>query len=243
MSSHGNGLSRRLTGLVRGMKSRPQTVTPAVMLAILASGLYAFLAIADEVAEGEIHALDEQIFLAFRDPVDPSLPLGPEWMQEVALEITALGGYPVIILSLAVLTGFLLVTRRYGPALYAGLSVTLGWLVSQFSKAYFARPRPDLVEHLDKVHTASFPSGHAMMSTVVFLTLSALVIRFFDDMRVRIYVVVVALLISFIVGLTRIYLGVHWPSDVAAGWALGGAWASLTWLVSAALQFWRKEGK
>lgn len=230
-----------LTGLVEGMKTRRRAVGPAAILAILALGVSAFLAIADEVAEGEIRALDSQLFLLLRDPADPSRPLGPPWLQEAALEITALGGYALIILALGVLTGLLVVTRRYGPALYAVLSVALGALVSHGFKQYYARPRPDLVDHLDTVHTASFPSGHAMITTVAYLTLAALVVRFFDDLRVRIYVVCVALFIAVLVGLSRVYLGVHWPSDVAAGWALGIAWACVTWLAVAALQFWRSR--
>ena len=232
-------VAKRLMGLVEGMKTRRSAVAPAIILAILALGISAFLAIADEVAEGEIRAFDRQLFLLLRDPADPARPLGPLWLQEAALEITALGGYALIVLALGVLTGLLIVTRRYGPALYAVLSVAFGALVSHGFKQYFARPRPNLVDHLDSVHTASFPSGHAMITTVAYLTLAALVIRFFDDLRVRIYVVCVALFIAVLVGLTRIYLGVHWPSDVAAGWALGIAWASLTWLVVAALQFLR----
>ena len=210
------------------------------MLAVLALGIYAFLTIADEVAEGEIRAFDERLLLAFRDPAS-ARPLGPPWLQEVALEVTALGGYALIILTLVAVTGLLLVTRRYGPALYAVLSVSLGWAVSQLAKHYYARPRPDLVGHLDVVHTASFPSGHAMMITVTYLTLAAIVIRFFDDLRVRVYVIVAALFICVLVGLSRIYLGVHWPSDVVAGWALGVAWACLAWLVAAALQFLRRR--
>lgn len=235
-----NGLTNALTGLVRGMKRR-DAVGPAAVLGVLAFGVYVFLAIADEMAEGEIRALDEWLFLALRHPADPADPLGPPWLEEAALEITALGGYTLIILALAAVTGLLVVTRRYGPALYAVLSVGSGALVSQGLKQYYERPRPDLAAHLDSVHTASFPSGHALVVTVAYLTLAALVIRFFDDLRVRLYVLFVAIFVSVMVGVTRVYLGVHWPSDVAAGWALGAAWASLSWLVVAALQYSRRR--
>jgi undecaprenyl-diphosphatase len=80
-----------------------------------------------------------------------------------------------------------------------------------------------------------------MMSTVAYLTLAALVVHFFEDLRVRAYVLAAALFISVIVGISRVYLGVHWPSDVAAGWALGAAWACLAWLVLALLQFLRSR--
>jgi len=231
----------RATDIVRGMRYRPRAVLPVAVIGIMGLGLYLFLTIADEVAEGELREWDERLFLAFRNPANPADPLGPSWVEESALEITALGGYSLIILALATVVGLLLVTRRYGPALYAVLSVGSGSLISFFSKQFYDRARPDLVPQLDIVHTASFPSGHAMVTTVAYLTLAALVIRFFDDVRVRIYVAGVAILVSILVGLSRIYLGVHWPSDVAAGWALGVAWASLAWLVVAGLQFLRRR--
>jgi len=229
------------TSVVRGMRHRPEAVVPACLIGIIALGLYAFLSIADEMAEGEFRAWDERLFLAFRNPANPDDPLGPPWLEEAALEITALGGYSLILLTLAAVIGLLLVTRRYGPALYVLLSVGSGALVSMLSKQFYDRPRPDLVPQLDIVHTASFPSGHALVTTVAYLTLAALVIRFFDDLRVRIYVAGVAIFISVLVGISRVYLGVHWPSDVAAGWALGTAWASLAWLVVAVLQYLRRR--
>lgn len=239
MPSEEKAIGNLVTGLVEGMKTRRNAVAPAIVFALLALGFGTFLAIAEEVRGGEVRAIDERLFLLLRDRADPTRPVGPLWMQEAALEITALGGYSLIVLALGVLIGLLLITRHYGPALYALLSVALGAAVSHGFKQFFARPRPDLVEHLDTVHTASFPSGHAMITTVAYLTLAALVIRFFDDFRVRAYVICVALFLSVLVGLTRVYLGVHWPTDIAAGWALGVAWACFTWLFVAVLQFWR----
>lgn len=230
-----------VTMLVRGMREYRAAVLPVAMVAILAFGVFSFFSIADEMAEGEIRAIDETLFLIFRSPSDVGDPLGPPWLEEAAAEITALGGYPVIILAVLVVTGLLLITRRYGPAVYTVVSVASGAAVSQVLKNYFERPRPDLVEHLDVVHTASFPSGHAMVGTVAYLTLAALVTRFFDDKYVQVYVIVVAVVMSVLIGLTRVYLGVHWPSDVAAGWALGTAWASLAWLLVSALQFRRNR--
>ncbi|EIM74432.1 PA-phosphatase-like phosphoesterase [Nitratireductor aquibiodomus RA22] len=217
-------------GFVRQIARHRRALAPVLLLLVLTLGSFVFLAIADEVAEGEIKALDEQVLLALRNPLDASDPLGPPWLEEAALEITAIGGYPVIVLSLLMVTGLLVVTRRYGAAFYAVLSVGSGALVSYILKNHYERPRPDIVEHLDVIHTASFPSGHATVTTVAYLTLAALVVRFFPDWRIRLYVLAVAVFISFTVGVSRIYLGVHWPSDVAAGWALGAAWASFTWL-------------
>jgi len=226
------------------MREGRTAVVPVALLAIAALGVLAFLSIADKVAEGEIAAADEWLFHLFRNASDPSAPLGPPWLAEAAAEITALGGYPVIVLAVLVVVGLLLVTRRYGPALYTVLSVGIGALASHVLKEVYERPRPTLVEHLDIVHTASFPSGHAMVGTVAYLTLAALVARFVADWRVRIYVVSVALFMAVLIGLTRVYLGVHWPSDVAAGWALGAAWASVAWLVpSLAMRLRRGNGR
>jgi len=127
--------------------------------------------------------------------------------------------------------GFFFAPRRYGAAAYAVLSVGTGALLSQTLKNYYGRPRPDLVDHLDTVHTMSFPSGHALVTTVTYLTLASIVVGFLDDRRARIYVLSSAVFVAVIVGVSRVYVGVHWPTDVAAGWALGAAWASLSWLV------------
>lgn len=221
---------------MRGLKSGNANRMPVLLLGILTLGVYAFIAIADEMAEGEIRKLDESLFLMFRVAGDPARPLGPDWLQETALEITSVGGYPLIILTLAAVSGFFIVTKRYGAAVYAVLSVGSGALLSQTLKQYYARPRPDLVEHLDAVHTASFPSGHALVTTVAYLTMAAIVIGYLESARARAYVLGVAILVAVMVGVSRVYLGVHWPSDVAAGWALGAAWASFSWLIVHVLQ-------
>ncbi len=233
------GMTVETEGFIQRVSRRRRALAPALLLLVLTVGSFVFLAIADEVAEGEIKAFDERVLLSMRTAADPGDPIGPPWLEETALEITAIGGYPVIIISLLVVTGLLVVTRRYGAAFYALFSVGSGALVSYLLKHYYERPRPDIVEHLDVIHTASFPSGHATVTTVAYLTLAALVIRFFPDWRVRLYVLAVAVFVSFIVGVSRVYLGVHWPSDVAAGWALGAAWASFTWLCLSLLAVYR----
>ncbi|MBU4527294.1 MAG: phosphatase PAP2 family protein [Hoeflea sp.] len=224
--------SERIMGwLAKGIRTGNAHRLPVVLFAILTLGVYVFIEIAEEMAEGEIRRIDEMLFLSLRVAGDPTTPLGPPWFQETAVEITAIGGYPLIILTLAAVAGFFIVTRRYGAAAYAVLAVGSGALLTQTLKQYYGRPRPDLVDHLDTVHTLSFPSGHALVTTVAYLTIASLVIGFLDDRRARIYVLSVAVFVAFIVGFSRVYVGVHWPSDVAAGWALGAAWASLSWLI------------
>lgn len=212
---------------------------PALLLGIAGLGVFLFLVIADEVSEGEIYDIDRRLFLLLRNPADPSDPIGPAWLQEAAVELTALGGVTLITITVAVIAGFLLAARRFGPALYLVGSVATGTMLSQTLKSFYGRPRPDLAEHLDVIHTASFPSGHALVTTVCYLTLGAMIMGLVESKRVRAYVLFIAVAVSVSVGISRVYLGVHWPSDVAAGWALGTAWAALTFLVLKALRRWR----
>lgn len=229
----------KLTDFVSEMKAARYARAPVLAIGLLAGAIYVFLQIADEVSENEIEEFDRFLFLLFRNPADQNDPLGPPWFEEAVAEITTLGGYPVLVILVGSVFGFLMVARRYKTAGYVLVSVLLGTVVSQLLKMLYDRPRPDLVDHLVGIHTASFPSGHATMSTVVYLTLAALIVPIVPSPRVRIYVLSVAILIAILVGLSRIYLGVHWPSDVAAGWALGIAWASLVWFVVSLLRVYR----
>ena len=230
-------MNRSITALVQGMRDYRTAFLPLAIFAVAAAGISLFLSIADELDDGELNAVDERIFLLFHTP--SGAPVGPEWLQETAAEITALGGYTVVGILVAAVIGFLVVSRKYGPALYTFLSIGTGTLVGHLLKELYARPRPDLVEHLVNTHTPSFPSGHAMVSAIVYLTLGSLILRFVDDFRVRAYVLALAILLTLMIGVTRIYLGVHWPSDVVAGWAMGAAWASLAWLTVSALRLYR----
>lgn len=233
----------RFTDVVSGMRDLRLATIPALLIAIAAAGTYIFLALADEVRENELHRIDSALLLFFRDPADVSAPLGPPWFQEAVTEITALGGYPILVLLVGAVIGYLLVARRFGPALFVFVSIVTGTALGHMLKLVYDRPRPDIVDHLVATHTASFPSGHATMSAVVYLTLAALIVRLVDSLAVRIYVLCVAILLTLMVGMSRIYLGVHWPSDVAAGWALGTTWAALSWLVVSALRRYRHAGK
>jgi undecaprenyl-diphosphatase len=211
---------------------------PRVLAALLAAaaGLWAFIALSDEVGEGELHALDRAILLALRNPADPTDPLGPRWFEEFMRDLTGLGGHGVLGLVLLAVSSFLLLAglrRTAASVLAACLS---GALLSSLLKHFFARPRPDLVPHGAYVMTASFPSGHALLSALVYLTLAALVARQLQRRRLRLHVICVAVVLTLLVGISRVYLGVHWPSDVLAGWAIGAAWALAWWGIAQALR-------
>lgn len=197
----------------------------AIVLALTAAALWAFVELAEEVMEGETRAFDTAILLALRAPGDAADPLGPPWVEELARDVTGLGGLGVLTFLTLAAAGLLWLQRRRGTALYVLAAVGSGVTLSNAAKSFFDRPRPDLVPHGSIVYTASFPSGHSLMAAVVYLTLAALVARSFPERRLRAYVVALAILVTLAVGASRVYLGVHWPTDVLAGWAAGGAWA------------------
>lgn len=203
---------------------------------VLAAGLWGFFELLDEVTKGEAHTLDEAVLLAFRTPGDTSNPIGPWWLEVAMGDITSLGSMTVLGLITVAVIGFLLLRRRFGAAALVVVSVAGGALLSSLLKLGVDRPRPDLVAKLADVHTLSFPSGHAMLSAVTYLTLGALLARVLPGNATKIYVLAVAVIVAVLVGMSRIYLGVHWPSDVLAGWCIGAAWATFCWLVAVFLQ-------
>jgi len=211
-------------------------VTALVALVGVALGLWLFASIADEVVEGETHVFDETVLQAFRVPGQPDEPIGPRWLEIAMLDITALGGTPILAMITIAVVGFLIVDGKRALALFVALATGSGGLASYLLKLGFERPRPDLVAHLVEVHTLSFPSGHAMGSAVTFLTLGALVMRTNSNRAIKAYVMTVAVGLTLLVGISRIYLGVHWPTDVIAGWCAGGSWALLCWLIALVLQ-------
>lgn len=205
-------------------------------LAVLAGGTWAFVELADQVLDGATLPLDERILLAMRNPLDLSDPIGPGWVAEMARDVTALGGVTVLVALVAISAGYLLLARKYRSALFMVAAVASGQLLSSLLKIAIGRPRPDLISHESIVYTASFPSGHAMMAAVTYLTLAVMLARAQPQLRLKAYLFIVAVLITVAVGISRVYVGVHWPSDVLAGWTAGAAWASFCWLLAAWLQ-------
>ncbi|MBK3774775.1 phosphatase PAP2 family protein [Azospirillum brasilense] len=205
-------------------------------MAVSAGLMLAFALLAGEVIEGETAAFDRAVLMALRVAGDPAMPLGPPWLQNAARDVTALGSITVLSLITAVTLGFLLLRGKRGASLLVLLSVGGGMAISGLLKNQIGRDRPDIVPHGDIVFTASFPSGHSLLSAVVFLTLGAMLARFVEGKRQKAYVLVVAMAVTLLVGCSRVYLGVHWPTDVLAGWCVGAGWAALCWLVALWLQ-------
>jgi undecaprenyl-diphosphatase len=214
------------------MADRPFVVLLAAC-AILLSG---FAKLASEVMEGDTRAFDERLLLAFRTPGDVSELLGPRWMHEMVRDFTALGSTGVLTIVTLAAVGFLVMSGRRRTSVFVLGCVLGGVGLGNALKIGFSRPRPELVPHSVEVFTNSFPSGHAMMSAVVYLTLGNLIARTEERASMRFFILAVATFLTVLVGISRIYLGVHWPTDVLAGWTLGACWALLCWTAMAWLQ-------
>jgi undecaprenyl-diphosphatase len=209
--------------------ARRSELWPLVSTLAMAALLLAFGFIAQEVAEGEPLAFDRALLLAFRDPANPSVPIGPSWLLDTARDVTSLGSTVVLGIILLAVVGFLLLARQRAAAWLMLGAVLGGVALNNALKLAFARPRPDIVSPLVQVFTASFPSGHATLSAITYLTLGALLGRTQPTSGLRLYLIGLAAFLTGLVGLSRVYLGVHYPTDVLAGWCIGAAWAMGCW--------------
>ncbi|WP_339109055.1 phosphatase PAP2 family protein [Thioclava sp. GXIMD4216] len=203
-----------------------------ISLCLIGGGVWAFAQIASEMTAGDTTAFDRAVLLWFRDSNDLAVLKGPHWMETVVRDVTALGGVTVLGSLIVFTTGYLLM-EGYRRQVWVLLAAVLGGqVVSNVSKLLFDRARPDVVPHGTDVTSASFPSGHSMMATITWLTLAVMLARLQSRRRTRAYLISVAVLISISVGISRLALGVHWPTDVLAGWSIGAAWALTCMLVA-----------
>jgi undecaprenyl-diphosphatase len=209
-----------------------------VLLAVagIALAAWSFAALYDEVHEGDLVTFDQRVLLLFRAPGAPEEVWGPHWVQSAMRDLTALGGTPFVVAITLAVAGYLLMADKPGAAVFVLVAILGAALLSYLAKDIIVRPRPELVPHAVTVVTSSFPSGHATGAAATYLTLGALLARLQPRRRLKIYLLTLAVTITVAVGLSRLYLGVHWPTDVLAGWTLGAGWALTCWVVARMLQ-------
>jgi undecaprenyl-diphosphatase len=220
------------------MRNQDLVVLLLMLGAVL--GLWGFFELADAVMEGSTRALDDRVLMLFREAGNPADPIGPLWLEDMVRDMTALGGVTVLLVITIAVSGFVLLQRQHHAFWLMLGAIGGGVALNLLLKGAIDRPRPELVPHLSYVATASFPSGHSMLSAVVYLTLAALLARLVATTRLKLYVIGVALFFTFLVGVSRVYLGVHYPTDVLAGWTLGLLWAVICWLTA---RFLQRQGK
>lgn len=201
---------------------------PYLIAGLIAVLLWVFGFVADEVLEGDTVTFDQTVTAFFREAGNLEDPWGPTWLEEAMRDITALGSFTVLGLVLIATVTHLIFSGKRRTGVFVGFAVIGGTLLSTGLKILFDRPRPD-VEAATRVFTSSFPSGHATVSAVVYLTLGLLLAEATKVGPLKAYYIGLGLVMTLIVGVSRVYLGVHFATDVIAGWSLGAAWALACW--------------
>lgn len=209
-----------------------EEATAVLAFLVGGAGLLGFLEIAEDTAEGDTQDADHRVLQSLRADGIASDPVGPEWLETAAADLTALGSIAALLSIVVVVAGFLAAQRRFGSVFLLSASLGVGIALSQLLKAEFGRDRPEEAYRIVEAMNASFPSGHAMLSGIVYFTLGALLARALRRRWQRAYVLTSVILVTAIVGASRVYLGVHWMSDVIGGWALGAAVAMAFWLLA-----------
>jgi undecaprenyl-diphosphatase len=184
------------------------------------------------VVTGATDAIDARLFAGVHRLNAGSAVNSPAWFMEALRDVTALGSFTILTFAVVFVAAYLLALRRYRLAILLMASALLATGVSTLLKLAMDRARPSLVEHAVTTYTASFPSGHALLTAAIILPMAVLLSRTSAVPAARWTIVVSGLLITFLVGSSRVYLGVHWPTDVLAGWCIGGFWACATLLAS-----------
>lgn len=209
---------------------RPELVV-LLAFALTALTLLIIFKLGSEVMEGDTKAFDIAVLTRLRHATEGDAPWKAA-LRAVMLDVTALGDNATLVIVVAMAAGFLMLSQQHRLGILLVAASASGGLVSTALKLTFDRPRPDVVAHLTSFGTASFPSGHAMNSAVIYLTLAGLVARAVPTLRLRVYTLCCAVALTLSIGLSRLYLGVHWSTDVLAGWIAGAGWAVLWWSIA-----------
>ena len=216
-------------------RTAPELLIYSGLLVVLLGGWF-FIALADEMLEGDTQHFDDWILHALRRPESMHQPIGPAWIRYFFMNVTALGsGAIAVLFALLTIVGLAL-QKRYVPILLITISLLGAGLMTGSLKAAFGRPRPPIEYRAIEADAHSFPSGHSIISAALYLTLGAMLARVTAQRRMKFYIIAVAVLLTFLVGFSRIYLGVHYPTDVLAGWAAGLIWATLCLIVTEVLR-------
>lgn len=155
------------------------------------------------------------------------VPKGPTWLLEGVRDLTSLGGVLLRnLIAIGAITALLFLRLRREAILLA-LTVVGAWLVEGLIKGWVGRPRPLIVPHLTEAGGASFPSGHAFNSAVVYIAIALAFATLSARESVRLTIIGAAIVLSLVIAWSRVWLGVHFPSDVMAGWLGGAGWAFL----------------
>jgi undecaprenyl-diphosphatase len=213
--------------------SKKSTLIAVLAIACL---LFAFGFIAQHVMAGTSLSFDQKILQALRDPGNPSAPVGPAWVQEAARDLTSLGSMIVLLIMTGAASIYLFLARKHAAAWLLLVAVFGGIGLNDLLKHAFARPRPDHLYQAARVFTSSFPSAHAEISAITYLTMAALLAQSQSSFRIGLYFIGLAVLLTLLIGLSRLYLGVHYPTDVLGGWCIGAAWALACWVLMTWLQ-------
>ena len=228
--------------LIRVLTVARTEIAALAALFVVAGGVLTFVELADDMTEADGQAFDQHVLALMRPYADdPGRPWGPWWLKEAAADITALGGISVLGLFALIVIVFLVAQRKWLSAVLLPLGLAGGVALSEGLKAVFERERPPVAVQAVETINASFPSGHALLSTVFYLTVAVMLTRAFPQKRLKALVLGVGVLLALLVGVTRIYLGAHWASDVIAGWAVGAAWAMVLWLAAYAVERFQKR--
>lgn len=221
-SANQDGIGKRCTLPTAKHHEAPKLRT--FELFTLTALIAAALLIGAGVWTGTTQQFDQAFLLALRVPGDPTTPIGPKSLSEMARDVTALGGVAVLTILTLLMTVQFLLRREWTAAILVAVSAISGTMLSNVLKVIFDRPRPDLTA-IANYGVGSFPSGHSTASAVVYLTLGMLLAKAEGQWQMKIFYVAAAIFLTGLVGVSRLYLGVHYPTDVAAGWSIGAAWA------------------